>query len=44
MTIEEYQQAAERLRNRLTEQARHYLTDDAEAEDAVQDALLRKRL
>ena len=41
MTNEEYQQAAERLRIRLTEQARHYLTDGAEAEDAVQDALLR---
>ncbi len=41
MTIEEYQQAAEHLRNRLTEQAKHYLTNDAEAEDAVQDALLR---
>ena len=41
MTNEEYQQAAERLRIRLIEQARHYLTDGAEAEDAVQDALLR---
>lgn len=41
MTNEEYQQAAERLRTRLMEQARHYLADGAEAEDAVQDALLR---
>ena len=41
MTTEEYQQAAEHLRIRLTEQARHYLTDGAEAKDAVQDALLR---
>lgn len=41
MTTEEYQQAAERLRKRLTEQARHYLTDSEWAEDAVQDALLR---
>ena len=41
MTTEEYQQAAERLRKRLTEQARHYLTDSEWAEDAVQDALFR---
>ena len=41
MTNGEYQQAAERLRIRLIEQARHYLSDGAEAEDAVQDALLR---
>ena len=41
MTTEEYQQAAERLRIRLTEQAQYYLTDGAEAEDAVQDVLLR---
>ena len=41
MTQEEFQQAAQRLRPRLTEQARHYLTDGSEAEDAVQDVLLR---
>lgn len=41
MTIEEYQNTAQRLRSRLTEQARHYLMDDDEADDAVQDALLR---
>ena len=41
MTNEEYQQTAERLRTRLMEQARHYLADGAEAEDAVQDVLLR---
>lgn len=41
MTEEEFQQAIERLRPQLTEQARRYLTDGGEAEDAVQDALLR---
>ena len=41
MTKEEFQQAVERLRPRLAEQARHYLTDGEEAEDAVQDVLLR---
>ena len=41
MTTEEYQQVAERLRIQLTEQAQYYLTDGAEAEDAVQDVLLR---
>ena len=41
MTKDEFQQAVERLRPRLAEQARHYLTDGEEAEDAVQDVLLR---
>ena len=41
MTEEAFQQAVQRLRPRLAEQARHYLTDGDEAEDAVQDALLR---
>lgn len=41
MTPEEFQQAVADLRPKLTEQARHYFTDAAEAEDAVQDALLR---
>lgn len=41
MTEEKFQQAVERLRPRLAEQARHYLTDGEETEDAVQDTLLR---
>lgn len=41
MTTEAYQKEAERLRSRMTAQARHLLNDDEEAEDIVQDALLR---
>ena len=41
MTEEEFQQVVQRLRPRLAEQARYYLSDGEEAEDAVQDALLR---
>ena len=41
MTKEEFQQAVKMLRPRLAEQALHYLADGEEAEDAVQDVLLR---
>ena len=41
MTKEVFQQVAQRLRPRLTEQARRYLTDGEDAEDVVQDVLLR---
>ncbi len=41
MTTEAYQKEAERLRSRMAAQARHLLNDEEEAEDIVQDALLR---
>lgn len=40
MTLEEYQREAHRLRPKLLQAARHYLDDD-DAEDTVQDVLLR---
>lgn len=41
MTKEEFKQAVSTLRPQLTGQARRYLAEDGEAEDAVQDVLLR---
>lgn len=41
MTKEEFQQTVSTLRPQLTGQARRYLAEDGEAEDAVQDVLLR---
>lgn len=41
MTTEDYQEAARTLRPQLTQTACRYLQDADEAEDAVQDALLR---
>lgn len=41
MTQDDFQQAASRLRPKLAVQARRYLSDADEAEDAVQDTLLR---
>lgn len=41
MEIHEFIQGAERLRNDLLSQAAHYLTDADDAEDAVQETLLR---
>ncbi|MGN0052750.1 MAG: RNA polymerase sigma factor [Bacteroides sp.] len=41
MEIHEFIQGAERLRNDLLRQAAHYLTDADDAEDAVQETLLR---
>lgn len=41
MTKEEFQQAVSTLRPQLIGQARRYLAEDGEAEDAVQDVLLR---
>lgn len=41
MEIHEFIQGAERLRNNLLGQAGHYLADADDAEDAVQETLLR---
>lgn len=41
MEIHEFIQGAERLRSELLRQARSYLTDTDDAEDVVQETLLR---
>ncbi len=41
MTVTEYQHEAERIRPALTIAARSYMGDDDEAEDVVQDVLLK---
>ena len=41
MTIEEYKKEVEQVRPQMLRLARSYLKDDEEAEDAVQDVLLR---
>ena len=41
MTIEEYKNEVEQVRPQMLRLARSYLKDDEEAEDAVQDVLLR---